>query len=340
MAMKKKLEELRTVLEKIKYVREGINVTETTLSKMCLSPQEKQCAANVQNEKVLAATAKVDNIHTKLSELEEQMKAELNNIKRPEFTSPKFRHPLNFLEDLTDYLEDIPSEYRTVENIVDCLQGDAYSWAIIFKERWSNIEDFKKDFLEYYWGHAEQSLLRREIVCGVWDSKRETMAEHFTRLEAQAKLLTRKIADEDLIFDIMSHFSEIVLSKWQVSRQRTISAAVAFLQQMDNELPDKCKSTKPKIRQPISDDNVIDLNDTDEDYDDIDDAPMVRFNEQHNKHIVSSIEQCEKLVKETVIIPTQLTEKSKEALSQSSGNQIININAQKPVWEKMWTNWP
>ncbi|XP_048003892.1 uncharacterized protein LOC125240089 [Leguminivora glycinivorella] len=324
MAMKAKILELKTALERAMHVREGLKVAEHTLSKMCLSPQERQCAITIQNEKILATITKVESIQTKLNELEAQMKADLNNIKRPEFTSPKFRHPINFLEDLTDYLNGIPAEYRTVETIIDCFQGDAYSWAMIFKERWSTIEDFKKDFLEQYWGHAEQSLLRREIVCGVWDIKQETMAEHFSRLEAQAKLLTRKIADEDLIVDIMSHFSDVVRGKWYSSRQRGIPAAAAFLQRMDTELEDRWKRTEPKLR---TGDNVMDLNDSDDDYDDMHDEPLMTFNGSQ----ATSTEQREKLAKEVINMATKCSEKAKEK------PEILTLLDERPAWDMVWT---
>lgn len=171
-------------------------------------------------------------------------------IEKPKFPGNKKIHPVSFVEDLTTWLHKIPNNEKEVELIIDCLEGETRNWARIYKDRWSNLNDFKRDFLNYYWGETEQNELRRKIVHNTWNkTEQPTMLGHFISLMAQAKMLNHPIPEEQLIGDIMRHFPKIVQYSW-LQQTGTILEATEFLRNLDNI--NKQENLKEKSNQGTS----------------------------------------------------------------------------------------
>lgn len=170
---------------------------------------------------------------------------------RPRYPS-KIKHPVNFIEDLTAYLKKIPhAGENTIELIIECLDGEIRDWARIYRDRWSKLEDFKRDFFDTYWGEAEQNQLRRIIVHNTWDSAKTTMLQHFISLCGQAKMLTYRIPDNQLVNDIMRHFPKDVQYAWSCNKNTTILDATEFLRKLDDiNKPDNNVNTKPTQAAP------------------------------------------------------------------------------------------
>lgn len=88
---------------------------------------------------------------------------------KPKFPA-KGKHPVNFIEDLTAHLRKSgPKTSDNIDTIIESLEGETRNLARIYKDRWAQFEDFKKDFLDTYWGEAEQNELRRRISQNSWD---------------------------------------------------------------------------------------------------------------------------------------------------------------------------
>lgn len=164
------------------------------------------------------------------------------NQERPKFGGHNYKdkqgkdvHPVTFLEDLTSYLKKIPAQGKELDIVQECLTDQARNWARIYKDRWTDYEDFKRDFLETYWSEVEQNKVRRDIVSNRWDkNKCPTMLSHFLKLAGQINLLTFTIPERQLVSDIMRHYPKNVQQLWALSRNETILAATEFLRQMDN----------------------------------------------------------------------------------------------------------
>ena len=154
---------------------------------------------------------------------------------RPKFPV-KNKHPVTFIEDLTAYLRKCPpgASEGGIDAIIECLEGEARDWARLYRDRWSQLDDFKKDFLDTYWGEAEQSALRRKIVHNTWNESQSTMLGHFISLSGQAKMLTYPIQEPQLVSDIMNHFPRDVQYSWSTSNYTTILQATEFLRKLDN----------------------------------------------------------------------------------------------------------
>lgn len=152
---------------------------------------------------------------------------------RPKFPF-KGKHPVTFIEDLTAYLRRSAPEARDIIDIViDCLENESRNWARIYRDRWTVFEDFKRDFLDTYWGEAEQNELRRRISQNSWDGV-QSMLSHFITLCGQAKMLTYPIQERQLINDIMNHFPKDVQYAWSTSNYTSILQATEFLRKLDN----------------------------------------------------------------------------------------------------------
>lgn len=173
------------------------------------------------------------------------------NMEKPRFPGRTGVHPVTFLEDLASWLKKTPNVGNEIDLIIECLDGQTRNWARVYKERWKNLTDFKKDFLNTYWGEAEQSELRRRIVYSKWDSENQpTMLGHFISLSGQAKMLNYPIPENQLINDIMSHFPKDVQYAWANQANNLLEAA-EFLRKLD-AINKKAGQTESKERSLTS----------------------------------------------------------------------------------------
>ncbi|KAI5632287.1 hypothetical protein NE865_15009 [Phthorimaea operculella] len=163
-------------------------------------------------------------------------------LERPKYPGKANMHPVTFIEDLFAYLNRISRKDQVIEEIIACLEGEVRKWARIYKDRWMNEEDFKRDFLESFWSETEQNQLRRSIVCGTWSEKREpSMMSYFINLASQAKMLARNIPEDQLVADLMNHFPIEVQYVWRQKKSGKIIQAAEFLRELD-DVGRQCKT--------------------------------------------------------------------------------------------------
>lgn len=156
------------------------------------------------------------------------------HLEKPKFDGTTKIHPVTFIEDLKTYIERTPHQGHIIEEVVNCLEGEARNWARIYKSRWANFTHFQEDFLNTYWSETEQSALRRKIICGKWSpSKRETMLNYFLTLAGQAKMLIPTPPEIQLVEDILRHFPKDVQYMWVLKRGTSIIEAADFLRKFD-----------------------------------------------------------------------------------------------------------
>lgn len=156
-----------------------------------------------------------------------------NGSEKPKYPGKNQIHPVTFIEDLTTYLKRF-SYGSDLDVIFECLEGECRNWARIYKEQWNNVEDFKRDFLNTYWGEAEQSNLRKKIVQYKWSKGQSTMLQHFISLVGQAKMLSYTIPEKQLVNDIMSHFPKNIQYAWATNQNQTVMEAAEFLRKLDS----------------------------------------------------------------------------------------------------------
>ncbi|XP_061721918.1 uncharacterized protein LOC133528536 [Cydia pomonella] len=177
---------------------------------------------------IVKATEKIDE----LTKLELRASTSFLEAKKPMFSCWEQQHPLNFLEILNIHLKNIPKEDH-LDTAFECLEGFAKDWAGANKSYWSNIDEFKKSFIIKFWGKSAQNSLRRKIVSGCYSDEDESMSKYFINLISQARWLPNKIPDEELIADIMNHFTKQVYIGWHASKKSTVLEAVEYLRKLD-----------------------------------------------------------------------------------------------------------
>lgn len=157
-----------------------------------------------------------------------------NGTEKPRYPGKNSIHPVTFLEDLTSYLRKIYAAPGDLDTIIECLDGEVRNWARIYRHQWVSFEDFKRDFLNTYWGETEQSNLRKTIVQNIWSrNQNPSMLGHFISLVGQAKMLTYPIPEQQLISDLMCHFPRPVQYAWSTNNYQTIIEATEFLRKLD-----------------------------------------------------------------------------------------------------------
>lgn len=175
------------------------------------------------------------------------------NSERPKFSNKSSGHPMTFLEDIANYIRRSAKEGSELELILECLQGEALDWSRVYKERWSTVEDFKADFLATFWGENEQSELRRQIIQGGCPRKNSsTMLSHFLSITGQARMLTYKIPEKQLISDVIRHFPKFVQQAWVTKRTDNLIETAEFLRSLDDIMRQEPHIYTPSVQPRFS----------------------------------------------------------------------------------------
>ncbi|KAJ2938039.1 hypothetical protein O0L34_g14493 [Tuta absoluta] len=152
-------------------------------------------------------------------------------------------HPVTFLTQLDDYFEKI-KDYSTddrLKSAISCLSGHALSWSKLYSTTWKNFDDFKKDFLQQYWGRDIQNKLKRKLMSGSWSAKDgRKMSHYFADLYFESQQLTT--CPDDIVEDLMLHFPQYVKNLWVTNSGcgRSAKDANEFLRNLESvneELP-------------------------------------------------------------------------------------------------------
>lgn len=125
---------------------------------------------------------------------------------RPQF-SGRGIHPILFLEDLEKYCKRMNISETDLGAVMDCLIGHAKNWSSLHFEQWKNISDFKKSFIEQFWGKEVQNRIKKKINYGKWSPNcNRTVSEYFIELYCEAKRLSSYSSKEAITDDIMFHY--------------------------------------------------------------------------------------------------------------------------------------
>ncbi|KAK4882685.1 hypothetical protein RN001_006004 [Aquatica leii] len=84
---------------------------------------------------------------------------------KPKFDgNKKGLHPIKFIKKLENYIENFRIEgIHQVHTAVECLEADVRIWAEMHMNEWNNFENFKQDFVDYYWSTTIQEKIRASI---------------------------------------------------------------------------------------------------------------------------------------------------------------------------------
>lgn len=151
--------------------------------------------------------------------------------KKPRF-NPKRHHPVTFLERFERYFclgrFDVGEKLDVVRS---CMVGSTLDWVDVREGSWRDFEDFRRDFLGYFWSadlqHAERTRLSNMHYAseGVL-----SMPQFFLRQVTLFKTFTPVIPEETIVADVMRQFPQSIQSLWVVSPARDFEGALTFLE--------------------------------------------------------------------------------------------------------------
>lgn len=171
----------------------------------------------------------------------------------PKFKNNKEKHPYKFLEELEIYFKKMNTrEEDKLEILRECMQETAFDWFSIYKLCWNTYDDFRNDFLDYFWSEAEQNQLRQQINTSIWKPGGMSMANHFAHYIGMAKTLKEPWPENLLIDQIMRHFPRYIQSMWTLVTDKNFKTAAEFLRHQDNIGRATPSASQRNILEPFS----------------------------------------------------------------------------------------
>ena len=154
------------------------------------------------------------------------------SLPRPSFSGTR-KETLEFLREFEDYCAEThtPSSNKLGE-VLKCLKGDARTWATASQDSWSTYEDFRHDFVEFYWPTHQRRAVAEEVRRGRFDPHRDgLMVDYFINKYGLLKSLMLPDSELDTIDSVMRVFPDDVWSAWSTipSREKSFARAQEFL---------------------------------------------------------------------------------------------------------------
>lgn len=93
---------------------------------------------------------------------------------------------------------------RRVNLAVNALKGSAAIWGEIKRELFVDFACFKSMFLSRYWDADKERAAYQKLQFGRYE--RGSKAEYFLQAVREAKYLSEKLAEQDIVKLIVNHF--------------------------------------------------------------------------------------------------------------------------------------
>jgi hypothetical protein len=156
-------------------------------------------------------------------------------IKIMPFTGTNQTNPVTFVQQLEQYFRAhaAPKEAQTAI-AMGHMSGSALTWAEAFLDRTVEFSDFKRAFLDTYWGTSQQRAVRFEIYQGNFrKGSGKTMADHFAEMVVKAKYLRPRLTDQELIEAVTEHYIPSMANIILAAKLGTKEEMVQFLRKVD-----------------------------------------------------------------------------------------------------------
>lgn len=158
--------------------------------------------------------------------------APLPALEKPAFRSIRTHHPVRFLQRFDAYFNSLKVPFGHKLGIVkSCVKSGAFEWLLVRQMRWKDYEDFRTDFLSFFWSkerqHAERNRISKQRYSG---EKSNSMSDFFLRQVSNFQLFTPPLSEYTIVSEIMRQFPCDVQSLWAVSPTHTFYSALQFLE--------------------------------------------------------------------------------------------------------------
>ena len=157
-----------------------------------------------------------------------------SEISLPHFGNKIGQNPVVYLNALEDYfdLKGTPDSQKMML-VKNSLTGSALGWYQIFLSRDISYDLFRQMFLEFYWDHSKQALLRKRINHGKFEQKsKHDMADYLIELAQLSRLLNPPLKDDEFLSLAIQHFPQEVRSALIVAKPTDFGEAVSLLKKL------------------------------------------------------------------------------------------------------------
>lgn len=150
---------------------------------------------------------------------------------KPKFMGTPKENPVIFLNVLQTYGKTLfLDDERMLKLAQECLKGSAKPWTAIFKDSWRTFDDFKRDFLATYWTLNKQREVRLRICNNKYEPRDgQSMLAYFSSYVNQAYMLQPRIPDDELLSELVRHFSPNIQIQWIGRQDKSIKTFAQFL---------------------------------------------------------------------------------------------------------------
>lgn len=177
---------------------------------------------------------------------------------------PNFRggieNPCLFLEKFEEFW----GKRKVVGNnkliaVLSTMKHGAEVWAKINRRNWDDYENFKADFLKYFWNTEKQMNCLKRVMGMQYDHRKPlSMSAYFGMQIAEIRTLEMFNTDEVGIDAVMKQFPREIRTAWRVSKRKTTEDALELLtQEEEEERKEKQKQFYQRPKQSMSNNRNI-----------------------------------------------------------------------------------
>lgn len=140
-------------------------------------------------------------------------------------------HPMEFIEVLEKHFRNKTiSELEKIEIVIEQLEGDVEIWAKSEPGRWITFDDFRRDFLNYYWSECTQKrILEGLFRPKAYNARYGSMQHHVWTWVNKTRYLTLSISRASLIDSLIKHFPNDVQNILMGARVETTEQLTRLL---------------------------------------------------------------------------------------------------------------
>lgn len=175
-----------------------------------------------------------------------------NNSKRVKLVKPEFEggtksNPVVFLKLFEQYCNFYKfNEVERIELIKTCFSLTVLEWFELNEHRWHNFQQFKSDFLAYFWSEDKQYIQRTQLSRTTFVlSKMTNMSEFFLQQISKYRTFVPPVSEFVAVSEIMRQFPQNIQVLWAATGNNSVMDALKFLERQDNLVP---INAKPKTK--------------------------------------------------------------------------------------------
>ncbi|KAJ3655086.1 hypothetical protein Zmor_014228 [Zophobas morio] len=152
---------------------------------------------------------------------------------RPYFSGSSPKRALEFLNEFEEFFKE--SYIRSSDKLKEvlwCLKRSAKEWATANGWKWQNFDDFRSDFVEFFWPLHRRWAEAEKIQNTPYDPNHDGwMVDFFIRGYGALHSLLLSLSEKEILSSMMKLFGELIWEVWckLLPREKTFFRAQEFL---------------------------------------------------------------------------------------------------------------